>query len=416
MKSFATFAFAAAVLMAGGCSTRHRHGAADTVSNPVRLAIDHAVSAGHSVYVVGDAPILGGSDPVHAVRLVEDEPGKWSLAARFPEASTVTFRYLVRDDGNRRLADPSNAQFLDAVPRTIAMAGEPPSRAKVQPPDLSLSAPRVEKIAAPDGSLSPRAVYVYLPRGYDQQQDERYPVILMHDGNNCFEQYVQDSFVGSWKADQVATRLIDEGRMRPCIIVGVANGGANRIREYLPPWTSFRDVQGSGDTTLSWYFETLLPWLRERYRVADGRENVATVGSSLGGLMALYAAFEYPQHARHHAALSSAIWVTRRGEDPVPMALSRWGAMPKPDCRIWLDSGTLDRPDSVDPQDDDDLKSTRAMRDVLLEKGFVLGEDMMHIVDIGGIHNEASWSGRLDQVLEFLFPADPLPPSASTAR
>lgn len=374
---------------------------------PVHFEVDRQVAPGQGVYVLGDHPLLGGGDPTRAVRLVEATPGHWTLDAVLPPGTKTEYRYLVRDDGNLRVPDPTNAEFLDPVAHALRVSGRG-ARRDASPGlfDPALSAPRVEKIPAPPGRLSPRSIYVYLPRGYDQEKDAKYPIILMHDGQNCFEQFVQDSFVGSWKADLVATRLIDEGRMKKCVIVGVANGGANRIREYMPPWATYRDIRGEGDKTMAYYFDDLLPWLRANYRIADGRENVATVGSSLGGLMALYAAFEWTDRAKNHGALSSALQVTRPDGGAAPEIFAKYGAMPKPDVRLWLDSGTLDAPNSTTPEDDDGMRYTTRMRDVLIGMGFVYGDDLMHMTDPGGYHNEGPWSARLDRVFEYLFPAD----------
>lgn len=397
MKSVFGFVGLLMVVFLAGCQS--------VSSSRVRFEVDREVPPGHSVYVVGNHALFGGNDPTRAVRLAQATPGRWALDAKLPPGTELDWRYLVRDDANLRVPDAANAEFFGEEHTTRAL---PKGLRRCDPVaiDPTLSAPRVEKMASPPGRLSPRSIYVYLPRGYDQETDAKYPVILMHDGNNCFEQYVQDSFVGSWKADLVATRLVDEGRLRKCIIVGVANGGMNRMKEYLPPWACYRGTCGEGDKTMAYYFEDLLPWLREHYRVAEGRENVATVGSSLGGLMAVYAAFEWTAHAKHHAGLSSAFQVTRTAGGDEPQIFAKYGAMPKPDVRLWIDSGTLDVPNSTDPADDDGMRYTTKMRDTLLGMGFVYGDDMMHMTDPGGIHNEASWAGRLDRVFEYLFPCE----------
>ena len=124
--------------------------------------------------------------------------------------------------------------------------------------------PRVMKVPNFFGRLSRRTLYVYLPRGYDQQHERRYPVIYMHDGQNCFQQYSTDSFSGSWRADETATRMIALGEMQECIIVGVSNGNAERIAEYLPPYATyirpgdddesgFRPIEGAAGVTAEYY-------------------------------------------------------------------------------------------------------------------------------------------------------------------
>ena len=220
--------------------------------------------------------------------------------------------------------------------------------------EFYVSPSRVEKIFEFEGSLSARALYLYLPAGYDET-DEHYPVLYMHDGQNLFEAFVDDSYLGSWRADETADRLIREGRMRPCIIVGVSNGGEARLAEYLPPYASYtlpaskekrqskgrkktplKPVRGRADETFSYYQGEVAPFVAANYRVLTGREHTATGGSSLGGLFSTYIAWEHPEFARSHAVLSPSYWITRdeggemedgeappRGRAARPAALAR---------------------------------------------------------------------------------------------
>ncbi len=398
--------FPAARLLAAFALLLTAVGCRSAVPGPLHFEIRHAPPDGHGVYVVGNHPLLGSGDTTRAVRLVPAENDVWSLDIRFPPQTPVEWAYLTRDDRSALADDPGNANLLPAPANSVVTGGRArkPSPGQV-PATPVLSPPRVIKTTTPAGSLSERPLYIYLPRGYEQHSDATYPVILMHDGQNCFQEFAADSFAGSWKADTTATRLIDEGRMRPCIVVGVANGQAMRLREYMPPWACYSAECGEGDAVLGYYFGELLPWLRANYRVAEGRENVATVGSSLGGLMAIYAAHEHSAAAKHHAALSPALWITRESEEyPEPLVFERYAEGPKPDVRLWIDSGSRSSFGSTDS--DDDMANTLRMRDVLIGNGFLMGDDLMHIVDPGGTHNESSWAARLDRVFEFLFPAD----------
>ena len=100
----------------------------------------------------------------------------------------------------------------------------------------------------------------------------------MHDGQNCFEHYVQDSFAGSWKADEVANRCITSKQMSPCIIVGISNGREKRMSEYLPPYTRFSlpkpvgvrktmpAIQGCADQTFA-YYQDIARFIKTRFRI-----------------------------------------------------------------------------------------------------------------------------------------------------
>ena len=282
-------------------------------------------------------------------------------------------------------------------------------------PAPHVSPARVEKLEPFKGRLSARALYVYLPRGYDEHRQRCYPVIYLHDGQNAFETFVEDSFAGSWRADETASDLIAAGRMREAILVGVSNGGEARMAEYLPPYATYRllrerrprrkrpSVQGRADETAAYYQQDVAPFIAQRYRVLGGRDHTATLGSSMGGLFSTYLAFEQPEFARHHAAMSSTFWITADGEGAYEV-LERLKTLPRRDIRLWLDSGEgKDQPGG----NDDNKYATLEARAALLAAGYVEGEDFVYYLAKGARHQESDWAARLGRVLSFLMPAQP---------
>jgi predicted alpha/beta superfamily hydrolase len=273
------------------------------------------------------------------------------------------------------------------------------------------SSSHIIKIAHFKGSLSERPLYIYLPPGYENDPDRHYPVLYMHDGQNCFEAYAEDSFVGSWHAEETADRLIAQDLMEPCIIVGVGHGGKRRTAEYLPPYTTFhpkkgeeetdkrKGIIGQADRTFRYYRDDVAPYVRRHYRVLEGRENTATCGSSMGGLFSTYIAWEFPEFARHHALLSPAYWTTCDEYGQMETIERLRTGQPR-DVRLWLDSGTRDAPG----RGDDGRKETIAARDALLQNGFTEGPDFRYHLAKGAIHKESAWAARLPLVFQFLFP------------
>jgi predicted alpha/beta superfamily hydrolase len=278
------------------------------------------------------------------------------------------------------------------------------------------SSSQVLKIPKFKGSLPSRPLYIYTPPGYAESLNIAYPVIYMHDGQNVFESFVKDSFAGSWRADEVADSLITEGKMRPCIIVGISNGQENRLKEYQPPYNKMRYapltkrgkprkhpfvIEGQADKTLSYYRE-VANYVKKHYRVLDGREHTATCGSSMGGLFSTYIAWEYPDFAQHHAALSPSYWTTQR-EDGKLTILEHMRQYPKRNIRLWLDSG--EGTSTVEGSDDDNKFCTLKARAVLLEAGYSEGKDFVYYLAKNALHNEHAWANRLDKVFQFLMPA-----------
>lgn len=291
-------------------------------------------------------------------------------------------------------------------------------------PAPHVSSSQVIKIEGFTGSLPARALYVYLPRGYAEHVDRQYPVLYMHDGQNCFDAFVEDSYAGSWQADLAADVLIRQGLLRECIIAGVSNGAEQRIMEYLPLYARhlppprrptqaappsaapplrrrpLMPVPGRAEETYRYYRDEVAPAIQRRWRVMPGRENTATCGSSLGGLFTIFIAWEHPEFARHHAALSTSFWVTRNKAGLLE-AVERMRTHPRHDIRLWLDSGTLSAPG----RGDDGLNDTLRARDALLAAGYAEGRDLQYHCAEGATHSEAAWAARLPLILQFLFPA-----------
>lgn len=284
-------------------------------------------------------------------------------------------------------------------------------------PPATVSAPRVVKVPNFQGTLSARNLYIYVPRGYAENTDKRYPVLYMHDGQAAFQAYPENGF-GTWAADTMATRLIAQGRMRECVIVAVANS-SNRLTEYLPPYDSLILFAGTADQTTSYYRGSVASYVAANYRVLTGRDDTATCGSSMGGFLSTYMAWEFPAFARHHAALSPAYWITRTAsgvQDNDVFDRLRTGS-PR-DVRIYLDSGTQDgnpRGSISTIPDDDGMPEAWRARDELLQNGYRLGPDFRHEVFIGAIHSESSWAARLEQPFLFLFPITQEPEATPVA-
>src|SRR5688572_27604222 len=146
-----------------------------------------------------------------------------------------------------------------------------------------------------------RDIYVYLPPSY-ATSGRRYPVIYMHDGQNLFEPSL--SFAGDWQVDETMEALSRQGV--EAIVAGVPNMGVRRCNEYSP----FGD--GCGDAYLAFLADTLKPLIDDVLRTLPGREHTGIVGSSMGGLISLYAAVRRPEVFGFMGALSPSLWYAGR--------------------------------------------------------------------------------------------------------
>ncbi|NRR28934.1 alpha/beta hydrolase [Oxalobacteraceae bacterium] len=264
------------------------------------------------------------------------------------------------------------AQTPAATPTTAAGAG-----AGVPAPRITL----VENFASPQLGNS-RSLRIYLPPGYAQHPQQRYPVLYMHDGQNLFDARTA-AYGVEWGIDETMDRLIASGQIRPAIVVGIDNT-PDRFPEYTPCCDP-KYGGGKIDAYARFIVDTVKPYVDSHWRTLSGREDTAIMGSSLGGIASVYIAQHYPQVFSRAGGVSSSFWWNERVMVEHPHA--------KVPVRFYIDAGT----------DDDGLEGTEAMRKAMLAQGYKLGEDLYFYADQGGIHNEKSWAARVHLPLTWFF-------------
>ncbi|HMO33324.1 MAG TPA: alpha/beta hydrolase-fold protein [Lacibacter sp.] len=146
-----------------------------------------------------------------------------------------------------------------------------------------------------------RRIWVYLPEDY-AISNKRYPVLYLQDGQNLFDALTA-SF-GEWGVDEVFDALPSPQR---CIVVGVDHGGTHRLTEYHP-WDS-RFGKGEGEAYTRFLAETLKPFIDRTYRTRPEKRATSIGGSSMGGLLAFYAALRFPDVYGGALVFSPSLWV-----------------------------------------------------------------------------------------------------------
>ena len=240
---------------------------------------------------------------------------------------------------------------------------------------------RIRRVMSPQlGNF--RDVVVALPPSY-RDGLARFPVLYMQDGQNLFDPAT--SFAGDWR---LSVTLADLGRRGvEAIVVGIANAGKRRIYEYTP----FRDLVrggGGGDRYLSFVVDTVKPMIDRDLRTRPGRDDTIIAGSSLGGLISLYALWRHPEVFGAAGALSPSIWFARRA------ILGYLEGIDRPVGRVYLDIG-LEEPTGA-------IADVRALREILLAKGLRPGIELDYLEEEGGLHNEETWGRRVSRALPFL--------------
>ncbi len=284
---------------------------------------------------------------------------------------------------------------------------------------------RIERLADfPSQHVPARHIDVWLPEGYPAAAP--YAVLYMHDGQMLFDAGTTWNHQ-EWRADEVAGELIAAGRTRPFIIVGVWNGGERRHVEYFPqkPFATLSAEQQAqqyalqrspgqplfagavdSDAYLRFLVDELKPEIDRRFAVSREAADTVVLGSSMGGLISLYALAEYPQVFGAAGCLSTHWPGTFEAVDnPVPQAFFDYidRALPPADThRLYFDHGTATL-DAMYP-------SLQQQADARIRAKGYGGQDWQTRVFPGAEHSEHAWAARLAIPLQFL-----LPPRAASA-
>ena len=188
-----------------------------------------------------------------------------------------------------------------------------------------------------DGTEELRNAYIYLPKGYHKviNQNKRYPVLYMFDGHNVF--FDSDATYGkSWGMKE----YMDKTKTQMIIAAVECNHSPNngRLSEYSP--FTFKDselgfVPGQGKATMDWYVDVFKRMVDKHYRTIPDREHTFIAGSSMGGLMSVYALMEYNHVFSRAAALSPSLWAS-----PVEVQNMLSTAQFEPDTVLYIDYGS----------------------------------------------------------------------------
>ena len=225
-----------------------------------------------------------------------------------------------------------------------------------------------------------RRAYVYVPAGYEEEQDRRYPVMYMFDGHNLF--FDEEATYGkSWGIgeylDYTNTKLIIAAV--ECNTVG--NG---RLEEYSPVNFYMPDgtfIRGKGKKYMDWLVGEFKPFIDENFLTLPDRENTSLGGSSMGGIMALYAVTEYNSIFSRAAALSPSLWVSPKEFDAT-LDSAKLG----PATAVYMDYGAREFSNHSAMRAEFAHVCTR-----LLERHVLLTARVIP----GGEHCEASWERQL---------------------
>ena len=235
-----------------------------------------------------------------------------------------------------------------------------------------------------------RTIRVYLPDSYDADSVKHHPVIYITHRHNVFA-HPRSARFDTWCVNRTLDALWSEGKLDREWIVCAIDHEIDRFSEYTP-W-AYPDAQiyePRGWKFLHNLTEFFVPYMNAHYRTCTGPENTAFIGSSLGGLMALFCGRERPDVIGRIGAISpSVMWADYRCFEEWNSKLPNWQ-------KIYMDMGSEEH---------------ITVNGIYMDYAGIVGDFYRHLLDIGysaadvtfyvdpgGVHSEVCWARRFDRI------------------
>ena len=276
---------------------------------------------------------------------------------------------------NRRMEVP-RGKVTDVVPRWKQHSAgyDPAFYPDIQVVAKQFSVPQLRRR---------RRIAVLLPWDYSQT-DRRYPVLYLQDGQNLFE---EDAPFGTWGVDKKLAALAQKGK-GDFIVVAIDHGGKERIKEFSP-YDSQRWGEGLGRDYARFLAQTLKPHIDKNFRTLTDRAHTGIGGSSMGGLISIYAGLTFPEVYSKFMIFSPSLWASPKIYDE-PMPFASFDSATK----IYLYGGSREGSNMVG-----NLKRFKESADKN-------SHGRAHIrleTDPHGRHEEVRWGNEFPKAAEWLF-------------
>ena len=304
-----------------------------------------------------------------------------------------------------------------ALSCAVPALAQPPAPSAAAPAVARVAVGRLERLALPPSRfIAPRPVEVWLPEGYAEKAraGKRFQVLYMHDGQMLFDPGTTWNKT-AWNVHETLARLMREGKVDDTIVVGVFNVDGKRYIEYFPQ--KFLDemtpalraaylrenLKGEprADDYLRFLVQELKPFVDAHYATRRDAAGTFVMGSSMGGLISVYAMSEYPQVFGGAAGLSTHWPGMHKPNATVPVAAFNYlnRKLPAPQGhKLYQDHGGVG------------LDALYAPYQVLVDqivrdRGYTDANYLSKVYPRDD-HNEKAWAARLELPLVFLLGGD----------
>lgn len=308
--------------------------------------------------------------------------------ADFPLPNPLEYKYVRGDwddeeldhNGNkvynRTIANPSGV-IRDEVPRWL-YDGQVYKKEFLPIPHILSENFEIPQL------IKTRRIAALLPHDY-HQSNKRYPVLYLQDGQNLFDKHAR---YGSWGVTKKLAVLAEQGKA-DIIVVAIDHAEEERIEEFTPSQRTKLGI-GTGKKYVRFLADTLKPYIDKNFRTLPEAEHTGIGGSSMGGLISLYAGMMYPEVYSKWMIFSPSIWVAPN------LPFDATDLYTDYDRRIYLYAG--------DQESDKLVERMKELRDTLQGNHHPEVKVQLHLsIRPGGKHNEHNWGLEFPKAVEWLF-------------
>ena len=233
--------------------------------------------------------------------------------------------------------------------------------------------------------IKTRRITALLPHDY-YETDKRYPVLYLQDGQNLFDDYAP---YGNWGVDKKLAEMSGKG-MGDIIIIAIDHGKEERMVEFTPNHSTGKFTRKEGKQYIRFLADTLKPHIDKNFRTLPDVKNTGIGGSSMGGLISIYAGLVYPEVYSRLMIFSPSLWVMPN------MYFGGIQLVQDFDTRIYLYAGGKESQNMI--------PNAKKFKDMVTKKGRDNTQIDFHLsLDPDGVHSEYHWGQEFPKAIEWLF-------------
>ncbi|GCD80407.1 alpha/beta hydrolase [Schleiferia thermophila] len=350
------------------------------------LRVKTTKDLGRTIFITGNFNNWQVDDPKFKLKKIEDGIYEFTFKKIENLPAIIEYKYTLGDWHHEELDENYTIRPNRSIPKKPGVYNDVvpawKNRHITHNPELL---PIIKPIEGPFNmpiNIQTRRVTALLPWDY-YRTNKRYPVLYLQDGQNLFDEFAP---YGNWALDKRLALLAEE-RKHEVIIVAIDHAQEKRILEFTPSEKTVLG-EGLGKEYSKFLAGELKPHIDRTFRTLPYREFTGIGGSSLGGLVTLYAAITCPEVFSRLMVFSPSLWVQ-------PGLIEQFLHMDPPYCgRVYLYGGGKEGSGVVEYQ--------RRLHEAIKRSGnpFIKSKLSIHP---DGHHSESEWGREFPKALKWLF-------------